>query len=64
MATFSVEVRYRTNSGCNTKLFREIEADGFKEAIDIATNKMRKRRGVVKIDGGDAIAIERKSTFP
>lgn len=58
MATFSVEVRYRTNSGCNTKLFPKVEALGFSEAIQIATDKMRKRRGVIKIDGGDAVQIK------
>jgi len=57
MLTFSVEVRYRTNSGCNTKLFPCIAADGMSEAIEIATNKMRHRRGVIKIDGGDAIVV-------
>ena len=57
MAIFSVSVRYRTNSGCNTKLFSRIEAKGFSDAIEIATNKMRKRRGVVKIDGGDAVQV-------
>lgn len=57
MATFSVEVRYRTSSGCNTKLFPCIEAIGFSEAIEIATGRMRKRRGVVKIDGGHAVKV-------
>jgi translation initiation factor 1 (eIF-1/SUI1) len=57
MAIFSVSVRYRTNTGCNTKLFPQIEASDLSEAITIATDKIRGRRGVVKIDGGDAVQV-------
>lgn len=61
MAEFSVEVRYRTNSGCNTTIVK-VEAPGFTQAIQQATDKVRKRRGVVKIDGGDAIQLEEVSS--
>lgn len=61
MKTFSVEVRYRTNSGCNTKLFPAVEAENFSEAIEKATGKMRHRRGVIRIDGGDAFLLKEKT---
>lgn len=49
---FDVLVRYRTNSGCNAKAYR-IEAPDMEKAIDIACEKQRRRRGVIRIDGGE-----------
>lgn len=56
MAFFLVEVRYRTNSGCNTKTIK-VESQCFTEAIQLATDRVRKCRGVIKIDGGDAVQL-------
>jgi hypothetical protein len=55
MQTYLVHVRYRTNSGCNTTDVR-VEAETMEQALDLATAKVRKRRGVVRIDGGDCRA--------
>lgn len=57
MSIFSVSVRYQTTTGCNTKLFPRIKACDFTDAIEIATAKMRKRHGVIKIDGGDVVRV-------
>jgi hypothetical protein len=54
MFEFVVEVRYRTNSGCNTKTLR-VNAETHSQAIETATQKVRNRRGVIKIDGGHAV---------
>jgi hypothetical protein len=50
--TYSILVRYRTNSGCNAKRV-EVEAESINEALQIASDKVRRMRGVVKIDGGE-----------
>jgi len=55
MAAYIVHVRYRTNSGCNTTDVR-VEADDMAAALDLATAKVRRRRGVIRIDGGDVKA--------
>jgi translation initiation factor 1 (eIF-1/SUI1) len=52
MTTFIVHVRYRTNSGCNTTDVR-VDAPTMSEALHIASEKVRRRRGVIRIDGGD-----------
>lgn len=56
-AMFSVEVRYRTMSGCNTRLIK-VKAGSFSEAIQLASDQVRRRRGVQKIDGGHAVLLE------
>lgn len=59
MTRYIVTVWYRTNSGCNGKRY-EIEAADMTTAISIACDKQRKRRGVIRIDGGDCV-IDRYS---
>jgi len=54
--TYIVHVRYRTNSGCNATDVR-VSADDMTAAIDLATAKVRRRRGVIRIDGGDCVAL-------
>lgn len=54
MNHYIVTVRYRTNSGCNAKT-HEIEAADMTTAIQIACDRQRKRRGVIRIDGGDCV---------
>jgi len=54
--TFVVHVRYRTNSGCNTTDVRVCAAN-MPDAIRLATSKVRKRRGVIRIDGGDCFEL-------
>lgn len=49
---FEVIVRYRTNSGCNAKRVT-VEADTVYEALQLASDKVRRMRGVVRIDGGE-----------
>jgi hypothetical protein len=49
---YSILVRYRTNSGCNARRV-EVEAESIKEALQLASDKVRRMRGVVKIDGGE-----------
>ncbi len=48
---FTVEVRYRTNSGCYSKLV-PVKAFDMTQAIEIACNKVKRQRGVIRIDGG------------
>jgi hypothetical protein len=55
MPTYTVLVRYRTNSGINAKTL-EISAENMEAAITIATNRVRRQRGVIRIDGGDCKA--------
>ena len=50
--TYIVTVRYRTNSGCNAKDVR-IDAADMTEALALASDKVRRMRGVIRIDGGD-----------
>ena len=52
---YIVTVRYRTNSGCNAKDVR-VAADNMLAALEIATAKVRRMRGVIRIDGGDCRA--------
>jgi len=56
MITYVVHVRYRTNSGVNAKDVR-IDAADMTTAIDLATAKVRRQRGVIRIDGGDCVAL-------
>jgi hypothetical protein len=53
--TYIVHVRYRTNSGCNAVDVR-VDAADMREALDKATDYVRLRRGVIRIDGGDCRA--------
>ena len=53
--TYIVHVRYRTNSGCNTTDVRVI-AETMEQALTLATDRVRRRRGVIRIDGGDVKA--------
>ena len=52
---YHVTVRYRTNSGCNTKML-DIKAESMDEAIRLASAKVKKQRGVIRVDGGDCYA--------
>lgn len=54
MNAYTVEVRYRTMSGCNTKTFRGVQAEGLAAATERCVARVRKMRGVVRIDGGSA----------
>lgn len=54
---YLVRVYYRTNSGCNAKDVR-VEADSVDVAMQLASDKVRRMRGVVKIDGGDWVDPE------
>jgi hypothetical protein len=56
MKTYSVTVRYRTNSGCNAKTLT-IESDSMESAIQLASDKVRRQRGVIRIDGGDCVPV-------
>lgn len=52
---YVVHVRYRTNSGCNATDVR-VEADNITAALEAATNKVSRRRGVIRIDSGHVTA--------
>ena len=52
MKNYIVQVRYRTNSGCNAVDVRVI-AENMAEALQKASDYTRLRRGVIRIDGGD-----------
>ncbi len=54
MNAYTVQVRYRTNSGCSAKTFRGVRAADLTAATEHCVEKVRKLRGVVRIDGGDA----------
>jgi len=58
MQTYAVQVRYRTNSGCNTKNIR-IKASDMEQALTLASAKVRRMRGVIRIDGGDCVPVPR-----
>lgn len=52
MTLFAVLVRYRTSTGCNgRRVF--VEAADMSDALTIACAKVRRGRGVIRIDGGD-----------
>jgi len=50
--TYIVTVRYRTNSGVNARDVR-VEAADMIEALALASDHVRRKRGVIRIDGGD-----------
>lgn len=54
MPTWLVRVDYRTTTTCNSKTFTVSAPDEF-GAIAAASDKMRQRRGVYKIDGGTVL---------
>jgi len=58
MQTYNVTVRYRTNSGCNAKDIR-VEASDMEQALTLASAKVRRMRGVIRIDGGDCVPVPR-----
>jgi hypothetical protein len=47
-------IYYRTNSGCNARRLT-VEADTIEDAERMACDAVRKRRGVIRIDGGDTV---------
>jgi hypothetical protein len=49
---YLIRVYYRTNSGCNAKDVA-VEADTADAALQAASDKVRRMRGVIRIDGGD-----------
>jgi demethoxyubiquinone hydroxylase (CLK1/Coq7/Cat5 family) len=49
---YTITIRYRTNSGCNAKSVT-LEASTVEEAFELATAKVRRQRGVIRIDGGE-----------
>ena len=49
--SYAVTVNYRTNSGCNSRRV-VVEATSTDEALDLAHEIVRRRRGVIRIDGG------------
>ena len=52
MAQYSINVRYRTASGVGTRVVT-VHAGNLVEALNSASDLVRKRRGVVRIDGAD-----------
>lgn len=52
-STYHVVVRYRTSSGCNACDVKVVAPGGVEEALSLACAKVRRRRGVVKVDGGE-----------
>jgi hypothetical protein len=60
MTIYHTTTYYRTNSGCNAKML-DIEARDGTEALDLAAAKVRRMRGVIRIDGGDCVAEARSS---
>lgn len=54
LQNYCVAVNYRTNTGCNTRnVF--VDAVTPHEALQLASDKVRKRKGVIRIDGGTLI---------
>jgi hypothetical protein len=51
---FNVTVRYRTNSKCDSKMVM-VKAPDLATAVQIACDKIRRRRGVIRIDGGHCV---------
>jgi hypothetical protein len=49
MQEYHVTVRYRTNSGCNAKSLK-VSAPDSTAAIKLASDQVRKMRGVIGID--------------
>lgn len=49
---YLVVVHYRTNSGCNAKTV-EVAADDTESALTMAGDKVRRQRGVIRIDGSE-----------
>jgi len=50
MNSYSIEVRYRTQNSLNTRVVT-VQAGNLVEALNKASDLVRKRRGVVRIDG-------------
>jgi hypothetical protein len=53
---YIVTVRYRTNIGCNAVDVR-VNAENMTQALAEASDYVRLRRGVIRIDGGDCRVI-------
>lgn len=47
---YEILVRYRTRSGCNAKAVT-VQADDVTAAMRAAADKVRRMRGVIRIDG-------------
>jgi hypothetical protein len=60
---FTILVRYRTNSGCNAKNV-VVDANSVSEAFKLASDKVRRMRGVVRIDGGEWSDGPMAASFP
>ena len=56
MNTYLLCINYRTNSGCNAKTLRQ-RAENSEQALELAHARVRRMRGVIKIDGGDCTQI-------
>ena len=53
MQSYLIAVDYRTSTNCNTTTVKVIApADNPDEAFRLASAKVARRRGVVKVDGG------------
>lgn len=63
MPLFSVEILYRTQSGCNGKLFPNCSAESSDAAYRQCVDKVRRMRGVVKIDGGNVVELKANRTL-
>lgn len=58
MKTYTVLIRYRTKSGCNTA-YHIVRAENMEEALEKACAERARKRGVIRIDGGHAmVALE------
>lgn len=57
MASFEVEILYRTSTSCNGKRFPKVEADSGDRAYEQCMQEVKAMRRVMKIDGGDVIEL-------
>ena len=61
MPKYNVNVNYQTASGGNTKKFNGVEATNDDHAINLCNARVRRMRGVLKVDGGDVEEIKDNS---
>jgi hypothetical protein len=52
LSPYSIRVRYRTRSGTNA-VDVTVDAPSDKEALRIASDRVRAQRGVVRVDGAE-----------
>jgi hypothetical protein len=57
---YPVLVRYRTKSGCNAKSVTVL-ADSMEHALIWAEAKVRRMRGVIRIDGCHTVNVNKES---